>query len=94
MTKAQEYGKSLVFSATKKSSLHKLQRAQLKEAVQNEIKNRKIEFKQSISPMINPSRIENNEETLERPAVNKRMIRDRDSRPVASAGRDQCYTEH
>ena len=81
----------------RKTVFPKLQRAQLKEAVQNEIKNRKIVFKQSISPMINPSRIENDEEKLQKPAVNNSLMGDTDNRPVTSAGstgRDQCYIEH
>ena len=71
----------------RKTVFPKLQRAQLKEAVQNEIKNRKIVFKQSISPMINPSRIENDEEKLQKPSVNISLMGDTDNRPVTSAAR-------
>ena len=69
----------------RKTIFPKLQRGQLKEVVQSEIKNRKIVFKESFSPIINPTRVENDEDNFRKPAVNTSLMGDTDNRPVTSA---------
>ena len=71
----------------RKTVFPKLQRTQIKEAAQNEIKNRKIVFKPNVSPPVYMNNIENEEDCAKKFTVISAVFGEVDARPVTSVAK-------